>query len=106
MLGLDGVTVVAAQADENGSPILALVTACQDARHCPECGQRASRSLGLVTTSPRDLPLAGRPTLLRWTIRRWECRNPACDRRSFTESGLPYQRPQKQRISLTWDDVT
>lgn len=77
--------------------MLTLVTACRDAWHCPGCGQRASRSSGLVTTTPRDLPLAGRLTLLRWTKRRWECRNPACDRRSFTES-LP-AIPARSRLT-------
>ncbi|MFC5188140.1 hypothetical protein [Actinomadura harenae] len=40
MLGLDGVAVVAAQADEDGNPMLTLVTACLEARRCPGCGQR------------------------------------------------------------------
>jgi transposase len=82
LLGLDGVNVASAVPDESGNPMLALVTACADARCCPGCGVRSTRSLGLMTTRPRDLPLAGRPTSLRWTKRG----NTGCPRRSFTES--------------------
>jgi hypothetical protein len=46
---------------------------------------RSTRSLGLVITRPRDLPLAGRPTVLAWTKRRWACGNTAHARASFTE---------------------
>jgi hypothetical protein len=53
--------------------------------------------LGLVTTRPRDLPLAGRPTSLRWTKRRWACGNTDCPRRSFTES-LP-TIPSRSRLT-------
>ena len=73
----------------------ALVTACEDARSCPGCGQRSSRSLGLVTTGPRDVPLGRRRTLLHWTKRRWACQNTACRRRSFTES-LPSIPPRSR----------
>lgn len=95
LLGLDGVAVAAASADEDERLVLALVTACEDARRCPACGTRSVRSLGLVTTRPRDLPLAGRPTALRWTKRRWTCGNDECARRSFTES-LPSIPPQSR----------
>jgi len=55
LLGLEGVAVAGAALDEAGNPVLALVTARQDARCCPSCGTRSTRSLGLVTTRPRDL---------------------------------------------------
>lgn len=97
LLGLDGVVVCDADADDDGNLIFALVTACEQARCCPGCGQRSGRSLGLVTTRPRDVPLAGRRSLLRWTKRRWACRNPACGRKSFTES-LP-QIPPRSRLT-------
>jgi zinc-finger of transposase IS204/IS1001/IS1096/IS1165 len=59
--------VASAESDESGNLMLAVATACADVRCCPGCGVRSARSLGLVTTRPRDLPLAGRPTSLRWT---------------------------------------
>ena len=83
--------------DEAGNPVLALVTAWQGARCCPSCGARSTRSLGLVTTRPRDLPIAGRPTVLAWTKRRWMCGNTACARASFTES-VP-QIPSRTRLT-------
>ena len=86
LLGLDGVAVAGAEQDPDGNLILALVTSCEDARCCPGCGVRAARSLGLVTTRPRDLPPAGRATVLNWTKRRWRCANTGCERTSFTES--------------------
>ena len=86
LLGLDEVAVAGAERDPDGHLMLARVTSYQDARCCPGCGTRSARSLGLVTTHPRDLPPAGRPTVLRWTKRRWRCENAGCERGSFTES--------------------
>jgi transposase len=95
LLGLDGVAVTATGADEDENLIFALVTVREDARRCPSCDVRSTRSLGLVTTRPRDVPLAARRTLLRWTKRRWACMNYACRRRSFTES-LPSIPPRSR----------
>ena len=50
LLGLEGVAVAEAALDEAGNPVLALVTAWRDARCCPSCGMRSTRSLGLVIT--------------------------------------------------------
>ena len=95
ILGLDGVAVSCVERDADGDLVLALVTACGEARFCPGCGQRSRRSLGLVTTRPRDVPLAQRRTRLRWTKHRWACGNPACMRRSFTEA-LPSIPPRSR----------
>ena len=97
LLGLEGVAVAGAAVDKAGNPVIALVTAWQDARCCPSCGTRSTRSLGLVTTRPRDLPLAGRSTVLAWTKRRWACGNSECSRASFTES-VP-QIPPRARLT-------
>jgi len=97
LLGLEGVAVAEAALDEAGNPVLALVTAWQDARCCPSCGMRSTRSLGLVITRPRDLPLAGRPTVPACTKRRRACGNTACARASFTES-VP-QIPPRTRLT-------
>lgn len=43
LLALEGVAVTAAAVDEAGNPVLALVTAWQDARCCPSCGTRSTR---------------------------------------------------------------
>jgi transposase len=97
LFGLEGVKVASAEWDESGNLMLTLVTACADVRCYPGCGVRSARSLGLVTTRPRDLPLARRPTSLRWTKRRWACGNTDCPRRSSTES-LP-TIPSRSRLT-------
>ncbi len=73
--------------DERDNPMLALVTADESARCCPECGMFSTSAHSWVTTRPRDLPVAARPChcQLRWKKRRWRCRNPACTRETFTE---------------------
>jgi len=72
LLGLDGLAVV--RVDESGDgPVVHLVTAEEQARCCPGCGIRASRSKGRRVTRPRDLPVGGRRPLLLWVKRRWRC---------------------------------
>jgi transposase len=86
LLGLDGVEVTSVRLDEDGNPILTLVTADEQARCCPDYGVRSKHPHGWVRTRPRDLPVAGRRTELRWTKRRWCCPEDDCPRRTFTES--------------------
>jgi transposase len=88
LLGLDGLAVVGVAGDTEGvdRPVVHLVTADEQARHCPDCGTRARRSKGRRVTRPRDLPVGDRRPRLVWTKRRWRCDAPACWRRSFTES--------------------
>ncbi|MFC7247100.1 transposase family protein [Catellatospora aurea] len=85
LLGLDGLAVIAV-ADGPHGPVVDLVTADERARRCPECGTAARRSKGRRVTRPRDLPVGGRPTRLRWFKRRWRCDKPGCARASFTEA--------------------
>lgn len=85
LLGLDGLAVVGVAGDTDG-PVVAVVTADDRARHCPDCGTRAQRSKGRRVTRPRDLPLGGRRPQLVWTKQRWHCDQPTCRRSSFTES--------------------
>lgn len=85
LLGLDGLAVTGVDDGPDG-PLVHLVTVDEQARRCPECGTRARRSKGRRVTRPRDLPVAGSLTRLRWYKRRWRCDEPACPRESFTES--------------------
>ncbi len=84
LLGLDGLAVTGVAIGPLG-PVVDLVTADEQARRCPECGTRSRRSKGRRVTGPRDLPVGGRPTRLRWFKRRWRCDEPGCARSSFTE---------------------
>lgn len=51
---------------------------------CPGCGTRAE-SKGRRSTCVRDLEVAGRPTVLVWRKRRWRCREPDCDTKTWSE---------------------
>jgi transposase len=97
LFGLDGVAVTSVMTGKDGIPMLALVTADEQARCCPDCGIRSHRPHSWVTTRPRDLPLAGRFAELTWTKRRWRCQSPDCPRATFTEA-LP-QIPSRARLT-------
>ncbi|HEY1715269.1 MAG TPA: ISL3 family transposase [Solirubrobacteraceae bacterium] len=90
--------VVRVALDQGENPMLALVTASEQARSCPDCGVRSQHAHSWVCTRPRDLPVAGRQTTLTWTKRRWRCRNPLCRRATFTES-VP-QIPARTRLTV------
>ncbi|MFF2901788.1 transposase family protein [Streptomyces sp. NPDC057966] len=50
--------------------------ACDErARCCSDCGVRSRRPHPWVRTRPQNLPVAGRPTGLTRTKRRWRCVN-------------------------------
>ena len=97
LFGLGGVEVTSVRLEKDDIPIVALTTVDEQARCCPGCGARAERPHSWVRTRPRDLPVAGRRTELRWTKRRWRCGNPACRRVTFTES-LP-TIPSRSRLT-------
>ena len=52
---------------------------------CPLCAQPARQVHSHYTRSAHDLPIQGRPALLRLTARRFFCRTTACSRRVFCE---------------------
>jgi len=97
LLGLDGLVVDRVAVDPDGVPVVALSTADEQARWCPDCGVRARRVKDWVTTRPRDLPVGGRATRLRWRKRRWHCDQGGCRRRTFTEQ-VP-QIPARHRVT-------
>lgn len=41
--GLDGLVVERAELDVEGIPVVDVSTGCEQARRCPQCGQRAVR---------------------------------------------------------------
>nr|WP_281191063.1 transposase family protein [Micromonospora citrea] len=59
---------------------MGLSTSDEQARCCPQCGQRTVRVKQWATTWPRDLPVGGRPVRLRWRDRRWYCPTTTCPR--------------------------
>lgn len=97
LLGLDGVEVARVELDRERKPVIALVTAAAAARCCLGCGQHSQHPHSWVRTRPRDLPVAGRRTMLIWTKRRRRCGNPECPQATFTES-IP-QIPSRTRLT-------
>jgi transposase len=97
LLGLDGLAVTGV-ADGPHGPVVDLTTADEQARRCPECGTLSHRSKGRRVTRPRDLPVGGRPTRLRWHKRRWRCDDPGCTRASFTEAVAAV--PARKRLTV------
>lgn len=81
LLGLDGLVTERVEVDVTGVPVVDLSTGCEQARCCPQCGQRALKVKQWTTTRPRDLPVGGRTVRLRWRKRRWYCPTPG-DRKS------------------------
>src|SRR5215216_2034851 len=92
LLGDDGLTILAAAADE--------------AARCPLCGWRAARVHSRYARTVADLPWATLAVRLRVRVRRFFCDNDACPRQIFAER-LPgvaqesAQRTNRQRDSLT-----
>lgn len=52
---------------------------------CPACGAWSSRVHSAYVRTVADGPAGGRPVVIRLTVRRFLCRNPACRRVTFAE---------------------
>jgi transposase len=52
---------------------------------CPGCGAPSEHVHGRYTRTVADLPWQGRRVVLRLAVRRFQCRNAACAKRTFTE---------------------
>ena len=62
---------------------------------CPGCGAQSEHVHGRYTRTVADLPWRGRRVVLRLAARRFQCRNAACPRRTFTER-VPVVAPYAQ----------
>ncbi|WP_166665764.1 transposase family protein [Kribbella caucasensis] len=86
-------------------------TADQAAAGCPSCGLVSSSVKGHVVTAPRDIPYGTRPIAVVWHKRRWRCREPLCERLSFTEtigelpSGARTTRRLREAIAMAVGDA-
>jgi len=52
---------------------------------CPRCGQQTRHLHSRYSRTARDLPIQGRPVVLRLVARRFFCRNQDCRRQVFCE---------------------
>jgi transposase len=83
LLGLPGFRVL--EVVETVAELVVTIETTADRVGCVGCGTRA-QSHDRVEVAVRDLPCFGRPARLVWCKRRWRCREPLCDRKTWTET--------------------
>jgi transposase len=82
LLGLPGLRVL--EVVEGDGELVVMVESTATLVGCGRCGVRAEAQ-GRVRVDVRDLPCFGRPARLVWSKRRWRCREPFCDAKTWTE---------------------
>lgn len=82
LFGLDGFRLLSAA--EVGGELELLVESTADLVGCPECGAVA-RAKDRRPVWVRDLPITGRPVVLCWHKRVWQCVHVLCPKRTWTE---------------------
>jgi transposase len=92
LLGLDGFVVQAVR--ERGDELDLEVELVAAAAVCPACGRVSMEVKERPIVRVRDLPIAGRRTMLCWRKRRYRCKACRC---SFTECDP--RLPRRQRVS-------
>src|SRR5438045_6900651 len=70
---------------ETPEEVLVHVTSYRATSPCPHCSMPSSAIHSSYRRHPKDLPCAGRPIRLVFTVRKFFCRNPDCSRKVFTE---------------------
>ena len=64
---------------------------------CPSCGKRSTSRHGWHERRLQDLPAQGAGVTVTLRMRRWRCRNKACQRRTFVEQLPEVAAPQAHR---------
>lgn len=92
LVGLAGLHVIGVERAGDDSLTITMESA-PGVVGCPACGVVASshgrRTVGLV-----DVPCMGRPVVLRWRKRTWECVEPTCSTGTFTEQDAQVAAPR------------
>ncbi|MGO9083092.1 MAG: ISL3 family transposase [Streptosporangiaceae bacterium] len=86
LFGVDGLRVVEAEAEADGSITVWVATDHPGAGACPGCGTVSERVHEYVLTRPRDLRRGLDEVSVCWLKRRRKCPEPDCERATFTES--------------------
>jgi transposase len=89
--GVEGLRVIEADAEADGSLTVWVVTDHPAAPACPDCGTRSARVHEQVLARPRDVRRGVDEVRVAWLKRRWKCGNQECGRKTFTGSlpGVP-----------------
>lgn len=82
LVGMAGFVVLGAE--ETDGELWLSVETTRSPIGCSACGTKA-KSKDRRTTLVRDLPMAGRPTVLAWRKRRWSCPEPDCSQKTWSE---------------------
>ncbi len=100
LFGVEGLQVIEADAEPDGSVTVWAVTDHPGAAVCPECGTRSVRMHEHVLARPRDLRRGLDEVRVAWLKRRWKCGSEGCTRRTFTESlpGVPARCRLTERL--------
>jgi transposase len=93
LFGVEGLRVLDAEREADGSVTVWVTTDHPDAAVCPGCGSYSARVHEYVLTRPRDLRRGLDEVSVAWCKRRWKCGAPGCGRATFTES-LPAVPPR------------
>ena len=64
---------------------------------CPDCGKRSTRRHGWHERHLQDLPAQGAPVTVKLRLQRWQCRNGACKRKTFTAQLPEVAAPRARR---------
>jgi transposase len=83
LLGLSGFRVL--EVTETADELVVRIETTATVVGCEACGIRAEAH-DRVEVAIRDLPCFGRPARLVWRKRRWRCREPLCEARTWTET--------------------
>ncbi len=92
LLGVEGLQVIEAEPEADGSLTVWAVTDHPLAAVCPDCGTVSGTVHEYVLTRPRDLRRGLDEVSVCWLKRRWKCRSSDCERGTFTEA-LPQVPP-------------
>jgi transposase len=65
--------------------LLVYVTSHRSSSSCPQCSMPSTAIHSSYHRHPQDLPCAGRPIRLLFTVHKFFCRNPTCSRKVFAE---------------------
>ncbi|MBU9843664.1 ISL3 family transposase [Rahnella ecdela] len=72
------------------------LSATRKSAYCPECLKRSSSVHSCRRRRIQHLPCSGQSLFLTFAVRHWYCRNPACSRKIFAESLVPFAGSRQQ----------